>query len=41
MNIAADDQCLTEFENLKYNKIEARYITFVIVDEKIVYLFSL
>ena len=36
MNIAADDQCMTEFSNLKYSKIEARYITYVITDEKIV-----
>ena len=30
MNIAADDKCLIEFNNLKYRNIEARSITYVI-----------
>lgn len=36
MNIAPEDQCLTEFDNLKFRKTEAKYIVFVIKNEKIV-----
>lgn len=41
MNIKTDDICKKEFENLKYHKIDARYIVYHIANELIVLLPSL
>lgn len=36
MNLAVDDKCREEFDNLKFRKTECRYITYKIQKEKIV-----
>lgn len=41
MNIAAEDICRKEFDNLKFRKSNARYIVFKIAHEKIVSLWSI
>ena len=36
MNIQTDDECKTKFDEIKFRKIDARYVVYQIVDEKIV-----
>lgn len=36
MNIQTADECRTRFDELKFRKIDARYIVYQIVNEKIV-----
>ena len=36
MNVQTNDNCLEEYDNLKFRKSEARYIIYAIIDEKIV-----
>lgn len=38
MNIQTADECRTRFDELKFRKIDARYIVYQIVNEKIVTL---
>ncbi len=36
MNVKTHDDCLKQFENFKFRKIQARYIIYNIVNEEIV-----
>lgn len=40
MNIQTADECRTRFDEVKFRKIDARYIVYQIVDEKIVISFN-
>lgn len=41
MNIETADECRTKFDEIKFRKVEARYIVYQIVNEKIVILYLL
>ncbi len=36
MNIQTDDECKLKFDELKFRKVDARYLVFQILNEKIV-----
>jgi hypothetical protein len=40
MNLAVDDQCRIEFDNLKFRKSDSRYIVYKIQSERIVHIYE-